>query len=130
MMGTPEESFSKLPVYFHNLKNHNPGIVAYIKTNSKDRFEYSFFAIGCEIRAFRECCGKVIIMDGAHLKGKYKGTILYVVAMYGNNQILPIGYGIFRKETTDSWTWQEGGEQEQRGGAILAVPEFRDFILR
>nr|KAJ0223686.1 hypothetical protein LSAT_V11C200079600 [Lactuca sativa] len=44
-------------------------------------------------------------MDGAHLKGKYKGTILHAVAMDGNNQILLIGYGIFPKETTDSWTW-------------------------
>ncbi|CAI9297696.1 unnamed protein product [Lactuca saligna] len=25
--------------------------------------------------------------------------------MDDNNQILPIGYGIFPKETTDSWTW-------------------------
>ncbi|XP_023755812.2 protein FAR-RED ELONGATED HYPOCOTYL 3-like [Lactuca sativa] len=105
MMGTPEESFSKLPIYFHNLKKHNPGTVAYIKTDSDDRFEHCFFAIGCAIHAFRECCRKVIIMDGAHLKGNYKGTILHAVAMDGNNQILPIGYGICPKETTDSWTW-------------------------
>nr|KAJ0227379.1 hypothetical protein LSAT_V11C100033090 [Lactuca sativa] len=83
----------------------NPGTVAYIKTNLEDHFEYCFFAIGCAIRAFRECCRKVIIMDGAHLKGKYKGTILYAVAMDGNDQILPIEYGICPKETTDSWTW-------------------------
>nr|KAJ0221262.1 hypothetical protein LSAT_V11C200063670 [Lactuca sativa] len=105
MIGTPEESFSKLPVYFHNMKKHNPGTVAYIKTDSEDHFEYCFFSIGCTIRAFRECCRKVIIMDDAHLKGKYKRTILYAVAMDGNNQILPIGYGIFPKETMDSWTW-------------------------
>ncbi|XP_023729493.1 uncharacterized protein LOC111877202 [Lactuca sativa] len=104
-MGTLKESFSKLPVYFHNLKKHNPGTVAYIKTGLEDRFDHRFFAIGCEVRAFRECCRKVIIMDGAHLKGKYKGTILHEVAMDGNNQILPIGYGICPKETTNSWTW-------------------------
>nr|KAJ0188457.1 hypothetical protein LSAT_V11C900463100 [Lactuca sativa] len=102
MMGTPEESFSKLPVYFHNLKKHNPGTVAYIKTDSEDRFEYRFFTIGCAMHAFRECCRKVIIMDGVPLKGKYKGTILHAVTMDGNNQILPIGYGICPKETTDS----------------------------
>ncbi|CAI9280968.1 unnamed protein product [Lactuca saligna] len=44
-------------------------------------------------------------MDGAHLKGIYKVTILHAIAMDGNNQILPIGYGICPKETTDSWTW-------------------------
>nr|KAJ0214558.1 hypothetical protein LSAT_V11C400194440 [Lactuca sativa] len=105
MTGTPEESFSKLPVYFHNLKKHNPGTLAYIQTNLEDRFEYCFFAIGYATRAFRRFCKKVTIMDGAYLKGKYKGTILHVVAMDGYNQILPIGYGICPKETTDSWAW-------------------------
>nr|KAJ0189145.1 hypothetical protein LSAT_V11C800421730 [Lactuca sativa] len=104
-VGDPKESFSKLPVYFHNLKKHNLGTVTYIKTDSEHRFEYCFFAIGCAIGAFRECCRKVIIMDGAHLKGKYKCIILHVVVMDENNQILPIGYGICPKETTDSWTW-------------------------
>nr|KAJ0215328.1 hypothetical protein LSAT_V11C300126120 [Lactuca sativa] len=58
-----------------------------------------------QICAFRECCRKYIIMDGAHLKGKYKDIILHAVTMDGNNQILPIGYGICPKENTDSWTW-------------------------
>ncbi|XP_052621428.1 uncharacterized protein LOC128127108 [Lactuca sativa] len=105
MIGIPEESFSKLPVYFHNMKKHNPGTVAYIKTDSDDRFEYYFFSIVCAIRAFRECCRKIIIVDDAHLNRKYKGIILHAVAMDGNNQILPIGYGICPKETKDSWTW-------------------------
>nr|KAJ0209764.1 hypothetical protein LSAT_V11C400221740 [Lactuca sativa] len=96
MMGTPEESFSKLPVYFHNLKKHNPGTVAYIKTDLEDCFEYYFFAIGCTKSYYYGWCP---------FDGKYKCTILHVVVMDGNNQILPIGYGICQKETTDSWTW-------------------------
>ena len=44
-------------------------------------------------------------MDGAHLKGQFTGTILHAVAMDGNNQILPIGYGICKKERIDTWTW-------------------------
>ena len=40
-------------------------------------------------------------MDGAHLKGQFTGTIIHAVAMDGNNQILPIGHGICKKESVD-----------------------------
>ncbi|GKA32978.1 hypothetical protein Tco_0719345 [Tanacetum coccineum] len=35
----------------------------------------------------------LLITDGAHLKGTYKGTNLVLVGMDGNNQIIPIGTG-------------------------------------
>ena len=44
-------------------------------------------------------------MDVAHLKGKFKGKMFHAVAMDGNNQIFPIGYGIFKSESEESWTW-------------------------
>ncbi|KAD6118657.1 hypothetical protein E3N88_09928 [Mikania micrantha] len=43
--------------------------------------------------------------DGAHLNGKFKGTIFLAVAMDGNNQILPIAFGIGKTESGESWTW-------------------------
>ena len=58
-----------------------------------------------QVRAFRGFCRKVVIMDGAHLKGDFKGTILHAVAMDGNNQILPLAYGICKSESGPSWTW-------------------------
>nr|KAJ0215943.1 hypothetical protein LSAT_V11C300137550 [Lactuca sativa] len=85
LLGSSEECFSKLPIYYHNLKKHNPGTVAYIQTDSKDCFECCFYGIGSTIQAFKHFCRKVIIMDGAHLKGYFKGTILHAVAMDGNN---------------------------------------------
>ena len=42
-------------------------------------------------------------MDGAHLKGDFKGTIMHAVAMDGNHQIVPIGYGICKGESTETW---------------------------
>ena len=47
--GSPEESFAQLPIYFHYLKQHNPGTLAYIETDSEDRFEHCFFALGCSV---------------------------------------------------------------------------------
>nr|KAJ0191412.1 hypothetical protein LSAT_V11C800408660 [Lactuca sativa] len=71
--------------------------LAYIQTDSEDFFESCFYVIGSTIRAFKRFCRKVIIMDGAHLKGDFKGTILHAVAMDGNNQIVPLAHGIWKK---------------------------------
>nr|KAJ0196592.1 hypothetical protein LSAT_V11C700352910 [Lactuca sativa] len=87
-----------LPIYFHNLKKHNPGIVAYIQTDFEDCFECCFYAIGSTIRAFKRFCSKVIIIDGAHLKGGFKGTILDAIAMDWNNQIVPVVHRICKKK--------------------------------
>jgi transposase-like protein len=50
----------------------------------------------------------VIIVDAAHLKGRYLGTNLLAVGMDANNGILPIAYGVGKSETSESWTWFMG----------------------
>nr|GEY02950.1 hypothetical protein [Tanacetum cinerariifolium] len=47
----------------------------------------------------------LIIIDAAHLKGRYEGTNLLAVGMDGNNQIIPIATGVSQGETGPSWTW-------------------------
>ncbi|KAE8685101.1 cysteine-rich repeat secretory protein 38-like [Hibiscus syriacus] len=92
-LGSPEASFAQLPAYCHNLKLKNPGSVTHIKTDRDGRFELLFIAIGATIRSFITCMRPVIIVDGAHLKGRYLGVNLLAVAMDANNGILPIAYG-------------------------------------
>nr|KAJ0206255.1 hypothetical protein LSAT_V11C500287460 [Lactuca sativa] len=58
-----------------------------------------------EIRAFKRFFRKVIIMDDAHLKGDFKGTIFHAVAMDGNNQIVPLAHEICKKESGFTWSW-------------------------
>ncbi|GKB99761.1 transposase, MuDR, MULE transposase domain protein [Tanacetum coccineum] len=41
----------------------------------------------------------------ANKKGLYKGTNLVVVAMDGNNQIVPIAFGICKGEIGPCWSW-------------------------
>nr|GEX07352.1 hypothetical protein [Tanacetum cinerariifolium] len=77
LRGTPEESFAKLPLYCHNLK----------------------------IRTFVSHMRPLIIIDGAHLKGEFFGTMYLAVAMDANNQILPLAYGEGKSETFRSWDW-------------------------
>ncbi|GJT27356.1 hypothetical protein Tco_0907631 [Tanacetum coccineum] len=52
---------------------------------------------------FLNCLRPVLMIDAAHLKGLYKGTNLVAVAMDGNNQIMPIAFGICKGETGPCW---------------------------
>ncbi|GJT33099.1 transposase, MuDR, MULE transposase domain protein [Tanacetum coccineum] len=47
----------------------------------------------------------LLIIDAAHLKGQYKGTNLLAVGMDGNNQIMPVAFGICKEETGPCWSW-------------------------
>nr|GEX09231.1 hypothetical protein [Tanacetum cinerariifolium] len=67
---TPKESFAELPLYCHNLKVKNPGTITHIETDDEDRFEIFFLAVGAAIRTFVSHIRPLIIIDGAHLKGK------------------------------------------------------------
>ncbi|GKC32467.1 transmembrane 9 superfamily member 11-like protein [Tanacetum coccineum] len=105
LRGTHEESFAELPLYFHNLKLKNQGTITHIETNDEDRFEIFFLVVGSMIRTFVLHMRLLIIIDGAHLKGKFLGTMYLAVAMDGNNQILPLAYGVGKSETFRSWDW-------------------------
>lgn len=47
----------------------------------------------------------VLIVDAAHLKGPYLGTMFLAVGQDGNNSIVPIALGVGKSETTEEWTW-------------------------
>nr|GEU70267.1 hypothetical protein [Tanacetum cinerariifolium] len=57
------------------------------------------------IRTFVLHMRPLIIIDGAHLKGEFLGAMYLAVAMDGNNQILPLAYGVGKSETFRSWDW-------------------------
>ena len=44
-------------------------------------------------------------IDGTHLYGKYKGTLLIAMGCDGNNQLFPLTFSITKGENTDSWGW-------------------------
>ncbi|KAJ9544055.1 hypothetical protein OSB04_023762 [Centaurea solstitialis] len=103
--GNHAESFTRLPMYLSNLKRVNPGTRTAIRTDSSGRFAECFVALGVSIQTFLENLRPVLIIDAAHLKGEYLGTMFLVVAMDGNNNIVPIALGVGRSETADEWTW-------------------------
>ncbi|XP_035834043.1 uncharacterized protein LOC118482602 [Helianthus annuus] len=105
LQGTSRDSFVELPFYCYNIERANPGSVTHIKTDDERRFKMVFVAIGAAIRTFFCNLRLVVIIDAAHLKGEFKGTLFLAVGMDGNNQILPISYGIGKSEDGESWTW-------------------------
>ncbi|XP_024961900.1 uncharacterized protein LOC112502265 [Cynara cardunculus var. scolymus] len=99
LRGTPESSFNPLPVYCHNLKLANPRTVTEIAVDGLGRSDMLFVALGCLIRSFLGHMRSLLIMDGAHLKGPYVGTMFLAVGMDGNNGIVPIAMGVGKTES-------------------------------
>ena len=77
--GNAEDSYLELASYFERLKATNPGTVTAIETELDDfgqtRFLYAFLSFRASIRGFRRV-RPVLIVDGTHLSGKYKGVLL------------------------------------------------------
>ncbi|XP_022858399.1 uncharacterized protein LOC111379274 [Olea europaea var. sylvestris] len=100
--GTLKASFQKLSSYCHVVGESNPGTVTHIELDSQNRFHYFFLAFGASIRGYTQYLRPVICVDGSHLKGPYKGTLLLATAQDGNKQIYPLAWGIVDAETNKS----------------------------
>ncbi|KAI3734629.1 hypothetical protein L6452_14102 [Arctium lappa] len=103
--GTPEESYERLPMYLYNLELKNPGTHTRIRTDSHGRFELCFAALGCASGTFLANLRPVLVIDDAHLKGPYLGMIFLAVAMNGNNNIVPLAFGVGKSETEEERGW-------------------------
>lgn len=101
--GTPGDSFQKLPSYCHVLGERNPGTVTHIEVDSHNRFHYFFLTFGASVRGYMRYLRPVICVDGGHLKGPYKGTLLLATGQDANKQIYPLAWGIVDAETNRSW---------------------------
>ncbi|CAG7906187.1 unnamed protein product [Brassica rapa] len=95
--GTDEESFLKLPEYLYMLKLANPGTIADLETEVDDdgdeRFLYLFLAFGASIEGFKKL-RHVLVIDGTHLSGKYKGVLLTASGQDANFQVFPLAFAI------------------------------------
>jgi hypothetical protein len=84
---------------YYDIKTYN-----LVSRPGKQVLQWAFLALGPTIAAFKQC-RPVICIDGTFLIGKYKGTILTVVVVDGNNQLLPLAIAFAEGENGDSWYW-------------------------
>nr|KAJ0213933.1 hypothetical protein LSAT_V11C400197080 [Lactuca sativa] len=109
VFGNWEESYSALPKFLCAVQKFNPGtIVEWLVSSSTNEepmeFRRVFWAFAPSIKGFVHC-RPVISIDGTHLYGKYKGTMMIAMGVDGNNQILPLAFAIVENESYDSWNW-------------------------
>ena len=67
-------------------------------------FQRVFWSFKPFIEGF-EYCRPIMSIDGTHLYGKYKATLLIAMGCNGNNQLFPVAFAITEGENTDNWGW-------------------------
>ena len=102
--GTWESGYEDLPLYLQKIEAANQCTITKLVCDEKDRFKYLFIAFDACIRGF-QFIRNVIVVDGAHLKGKFKGVLLVAASQDGNGEIFPLAFGIVDSETYSSWKW-------------------------
>ena len=63
-----------------------------------------FWSFKPSIEGF-EHCRPILSIDGIHLYGKYKDTLLIAMVCDGNNKLFPLAFSITGGENIDSWGW-------------------------
>ncbi|KAH9616569.1 hypothetical protein KSS87_002203 [Heliosperma pusillum] len=109
IFGDWDASYEMLPRFMQGLKESNPGTVVQWSTtpignSNVHTFKRVFWAFKPCIEGF-EHCRPVLTIDGTHLYGKFKGTILTAMSIDANNQIFPVAFAIVESENNESWSW-------------------------
>ena len=109
LFGDFSQSYTDLPRLFLAIEQANPRCVVIWKTIShsvpnNETFQRVFWAFKPSIEGFANC-RPVLSIDGTHLYGKYKGTLLIAMGCDGNNQLFPLAFAITEGENIDSWGW-------------------------
>ncbi|KAH1261683.1 hypothetical protein GmHk_02G004490 [Glycine max] len=112
--GDWEESYAKLSSWLTHMQNHSPGsyfqilhddfIVGNRVSREHRQFHRVFWTFGQCKEAFKYC-KPIIQVDGTHLYGKYRGTLLMATSQDGNGGILPLAFTVVEGETLIAWSW-------------------------
>jgi transposase-like protein len=50
-------------------------------------------------------CKSIVSVDATFLTGKYKGTLMVVVGITAENQLMPLAFALVEGENNESWSW-------------------------
>ncbi|XP_077249148.1 uncharacterized protein LOC143888589 [Tasmannia lanceolata] len=97
--GNAEASYRILPAYTEELVRRNPGTIMRLcrsrelRPRGDDTFTRLFWSFGPSIRAFNRTVRPLALIDGTHLRGKYRGTLLAATGIDGNagRDVITIG---------------------------------------
>ncbi|XP_077249251.1 uncharacterized protein LOC143888710 [Tasmannia lanceolata] len=109
MCGNAEASYRILPAYAQEIERCNPDTIMRVYRSRElwrrgdHTFGCLFWSFGPSIGAFSRTIRPLI--DGAHLRGKYKGILLAVTAVDGDGGLFPLAYAVVENEMYESWLW-------------------------
>ncbi|KAL5180790.1 hypothetical protein HKD37_01G001850 [Glycine soja] len=106
--GDWDESYAKLSSWLTHMQNHSPGsyfqilhddfIVGNTVSREHRQFHRVFWTFGQCKEAFKYC-KPIIQVDGTHLYGKYRGTLLMATSQDGNGGVLPLAFAVVEAYT-------------------------------
>ncbi|KAH0709998.1 hypothetical protein KY284_011425 [Solanum tuberosum] len=102
--GKSANGYRQLPKYLYMLETVYPNSYIRMHKSEENKFMYLFISLRPLMRGF-DYCRPVVVVDGAHLGGSYKGTFVSASTLDGAGCILPLAYGVVDSENDCSWTW-------------------------
>ena len=107
LFGDFSQSYTQLSRLFLAIGQANPRCVVIWKTcdinmPNTEIFQCMFWSFKPSIEGF-DHCRPVMSIDGTHLYGKYKGTLLIAMGCDENNQLFPLTFAITEGENIYIW---------------------------
>ncbi|XP_073121943.1 uncharacterized protein [Henckelia pumila] len=88
------------------VRETNPGSVADCEIDVvTNKFKRLFICFNAYAVGFATCCRPMIFLYGTHIKNKYKGSILLVVAKNANDDLFTLAYSVVDAENDSNWEW-------------------------
>jgi len=69
------------------------------------RFYRMFVTYAANVKGFKFGCRLVLFVDGTHLSGTYKGTLLTTCVLDADSHLLNFAYAIVCSEKVKEWVW-------------------------
>ena len=82
---------------------------------NEEVFQRVFWAFHPSIKGFKHC-HHVLTIDGTHLYGKYKGTVMIAMGCDGNNQLFPHAFALTEGENVRVPPIRGRGRGDRRAG--------------
>ena len=98
------DHYKLLPWMCAPIVRANQGSVAVCEVKD-GRFYKMFIAYAANVNGFKLWCRLVLFVDGTHMSGPYKGTLLAVCALDADNHLFNFAYAIVYGEKVEEWVW-------------------------
>jgi len=104
VLSRPEDHYKLLSWMCTIVFRANPESVAFCEVEDC-RFQRMFVVYAANINGFQLGCRMMLLVDGCHFSGPYKGTLLAECALNADNHLFNFAYTIVSYESVEDWVW-------------------------